>query len=56
MSDIDAEALELAIENLAKKKLMAELREAIVYGPPVLGDLLAEYQRLVKEKNERLKT
>lgn len=53
MSDIDHEALELALEKLAKRRLMKELREAIVYGPPVLGELLSEYQLTVKEKNER---
>jgi hypothetical protein len=52
MSDIDPDVLELAIENLAKRRLMEELRQAIIYGPPVLGELLAEYQRVVKEKND----
>ena len=46
---IDNEILERAMENLARERFQKELREAIVYGPKVLGELWNEYERLKNE-------
>jgi len=37
------------MENVARARFQAELREAIIYGPKILGDLLKEYERLTTE-------
>ena len=49
MIDVNAEALKQAMENVARARFQAELREAIIYGPKILGDLLGEYERLTTE-------
>lgn len=38
--------LKQAMNNIAMKRLMAELREAIVMGPPILAEIYAEFQQL----------
>lgn len=47
---IDGKLLNQAIQNVATEALIAELREAIVFGPPVLSKVLAEYQNLSATK------
>lgn len=49
MIDIDESALKQAMENVARARFQAELREAIIYGPKILGDLLKEYERLTDD-------
>ena len=44
--------LERAIRNVAMNRLMVELREAVTMGPPVLGEIYAEFQRLQTEQEE----
>jgi hypothetical protein len=43
--------LEQAIRNVAMRRLLAELREAVVFGPPVLGEIYKEFQRLQEEQD-----
>lgn len=43
---IDGKILNQAIQNLAVNALMDDLRNAVIFGPPVLSKVLAEYQRL----------
>jgi hypothetical protein len=43
-------ALRQALQNVAMKNLMAELREAIVIGPKILGDIYSEYLKLIETK------
>lgn len=52
MIDVNADALKQAMENLARARFQAELREAVIYGPKILGDLLKEYERLTTEDIE----
>ena len=53
MIDDDVGAtLEQAIKNVAMNNLLAELREAVVVGPKVLGDIYKEFERLQKEKED----
>ena len=52
MIDVNTEALKQAMENVARARFQAELREAIIYGPKILGDLLGEYERLTTEPTE----
>jgi hypothetical protein len=52
MIDVNEEALKQAMENVARARFQAELREAIIYGPKILGDLLGEYEKLTGEKHE----
>ena len=49
MIDVNEQALKQAMENLARARFQAELREAIIYGPKILGDLLGEYEKLTKQ-------
>lgn len=49
MIDVNEQALKQAMENVAHERFQAELREAIIYGPKILGDLLKEYERLTKD-------
>jgi len=44
--------LRQAMQNVAMKNLMNELREAVVFGPKILGDIYAEYQKLSEKKDE----
>jgi hypothetical protein len=44
--------LERAIRNVAMNRLLHELREAVTMGPPVLGEIYAEFQRLQDEKED----
>lgn len=46
MIDVNAEALKQAMENVARARFQAELREAIIFGPRILKDLLGEYEKL----------
>lgn len=48
----DGEVLKLAMMNVAMNNFMKELREAVVFGPKILGDVYAEYTRLIEEKNK----
>lgn len=43
---IDGARLQQAMDNVAADQFARELREAIVYGPPVLAKVFSEYQRL----------
>lgn len=53
MIDDDVGAtLERAIRNVAMNRLLHELREAVTFGPPVLGEIYAEFQRLQTEQEE----
>ena len=45
--EINAELLNLAMENVARERFQRELREAIIYGPKILGDVFGEYERLM---------
>ena len=49
MIDVNEQALKQAMENVARARFQAELREAIIYGPKILGDLLKEYERLADD-------
>lgn len=49
MIDVNEQALKQAMENVARARFQAELREAIIYGPKILGDLLKEYERLTDD-------
>lgn len=42
--------LERAIRNVAMNRLLDELRQAVTMGPPVLGEIYAEFQRLQAEQ------
>ena len=44
--------LERAIRNVAMNRLLDELRQAVTMGPPVLGEIYAEFQRLQAEQQE----
>lgn len=46
---IDGEKLDQAITNVALNRLKKELREAIVFGPPILGEIFQEYNTLVEQ-------
>ena len=50
MIEVNAEALKQAMENVARERFKRELREAIIYGPRILGDLLGEYEKLTCEE------
>lgn len=51
MIDDDVGAtLERAIRNVAMNNLLAELRNAVAFGPKILGDIYAEFQRLQTEQ------
>jgi hypothetical protein len=51
MIDDDVGAtLERAIKNVAMNRLLDELRNAVTLGPPVLGEIYAEFQRLQQEQ------
>ena len=51
MIDDDVGAtLDRAIKNVAMNRLLDELRDAVAFGPKVLGDIYAEFQRLQDEK------
>lgn len=53
MIDDDVGAtLERAIRNVAMNRLLVDLREAVTLGPPVLGEIYAEFQRLQAEQDE----
>lgn len=41
---IDAKALKQALTTVAERRLGKELREAIIYGPPLLGEILKAYE------------
>jgi len=47
---IDSDALEEALQQLAEDKLMAELREAIVYGPLILNEIVTAYLNICERK------
>jgi hypothetical protein len=48
---VNGKALERAIERVAVTRFSAELREAVVYGAPVLGEVLRAYEdELTKSK------
>jgi hypothetical protein len=44
--------LERAIKNVAMNRLLGELRNAVTLGPPVLGEIYAEFQRLQAEQEK----
>ena len=50
MIEVNADILAKAMESVARARFQAELREAIIYGPKILGDLLGEYERLAAEE------
>jgi hypothetical protein len=53
---VDADLLNEAIQNIAIKRYMSEVREAIIYGDSVLGELMGEYMRLHdKRESEQIK-
>lgn len=52
MIKVDTDALHKALENVANEALAAELRNAIIFGPPVLCKVFNEYLRLA-ELNDR---
>ena len=45
-------ALRQAMQNIAMKNLMAELREAVVFGPKILGNIYSEYLKLTEAKEK----
>lgn len=45
---IDNEKLQSALEAVAEKHFLKELREAIAYSPPLIGEIFGEYQRIVE--------
>lgn len=49
MMNIDADVLKVAMENVARARFQTELREAIIYNPKILGEVLGEYEKLAKE-------
>ena len=52
IDDDSGALLEQAIRNVAMRNLIAELRQAVVLGPKVLGDIYAEFQHLQQEKQD----
>lgn len=48
----DGDLLKQAMMNVAMNNFMKELRESVVFGPKILGDVYAEYQKLMEKKNE----
>lgn len=48
----EEQALRKAMQNVAMRNLMNELREAIVMGPKILGDIYSEYMKLTEEKEK----
>lgn len=53
MMEINAELLKRAMENVARERFDRELREAIIYGPRILGDVFGEYERLMAEPTDQ---
>lgn len=50
---VDGKALERAIARVAEKRFAAELREAVVYGPAVLGEVFKAYEEECDKRNRR---
>jgi hypothetical protein len=48
----EEQALRKALQNVAMRNLMDELREAVVLGPKILGDIYSEYMKLTEEKEK----
>jgi pilus assembly protein TadC len=53
---IDVDALNEAIDNVATKKFMIELREALIYGPPAFRLVFDEYMKIKEKKDEKEKS
>lgn len=49
MSNIDFVALEQALTNVSEKRFYAELREALIYSPPLITEIFGEYLKVVEQ-------
>jgi hypothetical protein len=49
----EEDTLKKAMQNVAMRNLMKELREAVMCGPKILGDIYTEYQKLEHENSEK---
>ena len=48
---VNSKILDEALKEAAMKRFLAELKEAMIFGPPILGEVLKTYIDKV-EKNE----
>lgn len=50
---IDSKILDQALEEIAREKLHAELREWLIMSPKVVGDIYSRYNELARKKEEK---